>query len=151
MESVETRTACTYCAVNSSAKHPLFLYLITDDRVPLREIQNVPNKHHHAGLSSHPVIHTLCQNRLPGYRAGIKSTKAISPHWELQAVVPVLADATEHKNSWKRANKEKKLSIFLQHMYDLSIRQNTPIYCKDPHAIRSLIKCDSLQVVESKA
>jgi hypothetical protein len=116
--------------------HPLFLYLITDKRVPLRDIKS---KHQlYVGLSSQPFVHLECQNRTPGYRAGVKVTKSVSPHWELQLVVPIQSDAKAHKTAWRKA-RENKLLFLLRYLYQLALSKQTSLFCRDANEVKSLL------------
>ena len=138
----ESSHKCMFCKADNN-KHPLYLYMITDRRIPISDLATSSNKYHHIGLSSHPFIHTHCQNRVNGFRAGVKSTKAIAPYWVLQLTIEVRSDAKLHKMAYKKAKKEKKLIAFLQHIYKLAVEQDTPIYCKDPDGIQRLIVASS--------
>ena len=133
-ECNEAVEACEFCKKNEL--HPLFLYLITDSRVQLTNINSKTQSY--VGLSSSPLTHTMCQNRAHGFRAGIKLTKLVSPHWELQLVIPIYQNAKLHKNAYKKF-KTNRLKLLLMYLCELAIQQNTPIYAKDPSVMKAII------------
>jgi len=125
---------CQLCQDN--LRHPLFLYLITDGREP--DPSALARKARYVGLSSQPLLHTRCQNRQSGLRAGIKVTKAVAPHWELQLVVESRGDGKAHKAACKRAKND--VLFVARYLWQLSVRQATPLFCNQTPLVRAVLR-----------
>jgi hypothetical protein len=137
------RRTCELCIQRRT--HPLFLYLITDSRIPLPNI--VSKYQQYVGLSSQPLIRTRSHNREPGYKVGVKATKAVAPHWELQIVIQVLRNSKHHKQAWKHA-KTNRVFFLLKYLCQLSVDQDTPIFAKDTSVIWHILRGETRTLLD---
>lgn len=135
---------CRWC--HTGARHPLFLYLILDSRIGLEQLSN--KRQFHVGLSSNPLAHVRCQNRERGFRAGMKSTKQVAPHWELNMTVKVdAADAQAHKaactsaaSKWAIATTWLQLGTLLcRYFATVAHQQHTTLYVKDIEQFHAIV------------
>jgi hypothetical protein len=138
-----TKRTCDLCIQRRA--HPLFLYLITDSRVPLPNI--VSKYQQYVGLSSQPLIRTRSHNREPGYKVGVKATKAVAPFWELQIVIQVLRNSKHHKQAWKQA-KTNRVFFLLKYLCQLSVEQSTPIFAKDTTVIWHILRGETRTLID---
>lgn len=123
-ESVD-HLSCAWC--RSSQTHPLFLYLLVDKRIDFERISN--RRQFYIGLSSQPLVHIHCQNRIRGYRAGTKVTKHVAPHWELQLIVQVFEKGKQHKLNCRVAQSASFLCIYF---IKLAEAFSLPLFAKYP-------------------
>jgi hypothetical protein len=142
----QQRRTCELCIRRRS--HPLFLYLITDSRVALPDVASKYQQY--VGLSSQPLIRTRSHNREPGYKVGVKATKAVAPHWELQIVIQVLRNSKHHKQAWKQA-KTNRVFFLLKYLCQLSVDQQTPIFAKDTSVIWHILRGETKTLLDHES
>lgn len=121
------KTCCTYC--RSGETHPLFLYVLTDKRIAF---QNINHKKQIAiGLSSQPFVHVQCQNRIAGYKAGWKATKAVAPNWQIVSLLRVHVNGKKYREVGKRM-KNVTAKTLVHFIHTTAKQNNTDIFCIPP-------------------
>jgi hypothetical protein len=117
---------CDHC-VNGTT-HPLFLYLLIDDRVDF-VTQPVSRDQMYVGLSSQPLEHVKCHNRQVGYKAAAKGTKHNAGHWKLQLCMRVHSAGKRHKLSSRKTKSADKLIAFLKYIFELVQTNQDELFC----------------------
>jgi len=85
-----------------SRSFPLFLYLMSSDRLP------------YIGIASNPPFRVRCHNREAGLPSGTKSTRAGAPNWKLVMVIgPFFKGAHEFHAQWR--DESRKLNCRIAH------------------------------------
>ena len=149
MSSVCTNKVCTYC--EEKIKHPLFLYLLIDDRVNLHS-NIITRDQIYVGLSSQPLEHVKCHNRETGYKAGVKITKANAGHWKLHLCLQVNKQGKKHKMAWRKSKDTNKLKVVLRYLYKVAEKDSSILYCPNSDMIKHFLglKITTIDVKEEQ-
>lgn len=76
-------------------RKPLFVYLISSGKTPA------------IGIASRPTERVHSHNRVPGFPAGSKSTRAGAPNWQLQMVIgPFYSGARVFHTRWREHSRK---------------------------------------------
>ena len=141
---LETKIDCMYCNDDTGKTHPLFLYVITDSRVKLCDIKS--KEQVYVGVSCQPLVRCRCHNREPGFRAGVKQTKAVSPHWEWQVIMPLQSHARHHKKMAMEVAKVQSerdkipfITGVINYILSLSSTESLEFFVRSKDDIKSLI------------
>lgn len=129
---MKSERLCVYCRTNR--KHPLYLYMIGDRRVSLN--RNLAHIDQYVGLSSLPFVHEHCHNRIVGYKAAKKTTKALAPHWRLLLAVPVGKGAMALKADLTKMS--RKFFGRLVQVCEYAARHKQPVYTRYPKELKQL-------------
>jgi hypothetical protein len=155
---------CAFCKAN--ARHPLFLYVITDKRQSLLDLLNREDKqqqekekevdeeedddadaeeedvnadafHVYIGLSSHPEVYVRSHNRDEGYRAGPKVTKAVAPYWEVQLALEIKSNSKQFKFDCRKAAR-KGIASLIACLCERSAKTGLPLLCKQRSFVQQI-------------
>jgi len=119
-------------------EHPSFVYMLTTTRKG-EEGEKILCK---IGHSRSPLEQIKCENREAGYKVGAKSTKAGSPHYQIELIIgPFFGEDTakEFRNQWRKGAR-MKLSRIHHGVKAAKERDGTIIYCRDIDFIRNVMK-----------